>query len=61
VYKVDRPAGMPDNLTRVVVQGSTNLPHEWTKLRVDPSRPGVFSCQQVEFVTKKVTPCPAPP
>jgi hypothetical protein len=60
ILKVDRPAGMPDNLTRVVVQGSTNVPHEWTKLRVDPSRPGVFSCQEVQFVTKTVTPCPAP-
>lgn len=57
---IDKPAGMPANLTRVVVQGSTNVPHEWTKLTVDPSRPGVFSCQTVEFVTKKVTPCPAP-
>jgi hypothetical protein len=45
LFKIDRPAGMRDNLTRVVVQGSTNLPHEWTKLTVDPSRPGVFSCQ----------------
>jgi hypothetical protein len=60
VLTIDRPAGQPDNLTRIVVQGSTNVPHEWTKLKVDPSRPGVFSCQTVEFVTKKVTPCPAP-
>jgi hypothetical protein len=60
VFLVDRPAGMPDNLTRVVVQGSTNVPHEWTKLNVDPSRPGVFSCQEIEFVTKRVTSCPAP-
>ena len=58
LFKVDRPAGMPDNLTRVVVEGSTNVPHEWTKLTVDPSAPGVFSCQEVEFVTKATTPCP---
>jgi hypothetical protein len=44
-----------------VVQGSTNTPHEWTKLTIDPARPSVFSCQTIEFVAKKVTPCPAPP
>jgi hypothetical protein len=60
LFKVDRPAGMPANLTRIVVEGSTNLPHEWTKLTVDPSRPSVFSCQEIEFVSKTVTPCPAP-
>jgi hypothetical protein len=60
LLKVDHPAPMPANLTRMVVEGSTNVPHEWTKLTVDPSRPGVFSCQEVEFVTKNVTPCPAP-
>ena len=60
ILKVDTPAGQPANVTRIVVQGSTNVPHEWTKLKVDPSRPSVFSCQEVEFVTKKVTPCPAP-
>ncbi|WP_053227127.1 metallophosphoesterase family protein [Solirubrobacter soli] len=60
LFLVDRPVGMPANLTRIVVQGSTNLPHEWTKLKVDPSRPSVFSCHEVEFVTKKVTPCPGP-
>jgi hypothetical protein len=52
-----RPAGQP---TRIVVQGSTNLPHEWSRIKIDPSRPGVFSCQTIEFVTKTVTPCPAP-
>ena len=60
LFKVDRPVGMPDNLTRMVVQGSTNVPHEWTKLTVDPSDAGVFSCQEIEFVTKATTPCPAP-
>lgn len=58
LLKVDRPAGMPDNLTRIVVEGSTNVPHEWTKLTVDPSDPAVFSCQEIEFVTKTATPCP---
>jgi hypothetical protein len=60
ILKIDTPAGQPDNLTRIVVQGSTNAPHEWTKLKVDPSRPAVFSCQTIQFVTKQVTPCLAP-
>jgi hypothetical protein len=60
-FKVDRPAGQPANLTRIVVQGSTSVPHEWLRLHVDPSRPGVFSCENVVFVTGTVTPCPAIP
>jgi hypothetical protein len=31
------------NLTRITVQGSTNLPNEWLKLTVDPSTPNVFT------------------
>jgi hypothetical protein len=58
--KVDRPAGQPANLTRVVVQGSTNVPHEWLRLHVDASRAGVFSCENVEFLTGTVRPCPPP-
>ena len=60
LLKVDRPAGQPANLTRVVVQGSTNVPHEWLRLRIDPSRAGVFSCENVVFLTGAVTPCPVP-
>jgi hypothetical protein len=60
LLKVDTPEGQPANLTRVVVQGSTNVPRLWTKLTVDASRPGVFSCETVEFLTRAVTPCPAP-
>jgi hypothetical protein len=60
VFKVDRPAGQPANLTRIVVQGSTSVPHEWLRLRIDPSRAGVFSCENVVFVTGAVTACPAP-
>ncbi|MDX6705952.1 MAG: hypothetical protein QOI48_1798 [Solirubrobacteraceae bacterium] len=56
--KVDTPAGMPANLTRVVVQGSTSVPHEWLKLSVDPGSPRVFSCQNVVFVSGAVSPCP---
>jgi len=57
---VDTPAGMPANLTRVVVQGSTNIPHEWLRLTIDPGSPGVFSCENVTFVTGAVEPCPLP-
>jgi hypothetical protein len=59
-FKVDTPAGQPANLTRVVVQGSTSVPHEWLRLKVDPSSPKVFSCENVVFVTGAVAPCPAP-
>ncbi len=61
VLIVDRPAGMPANLTRVVVQGSTSVPHEWLRLTVDPAKPGVFSCENVVFGSGATTPCPAPP
>ena len=60
VFKLDRPAGMPANLTRVVVQGSTSEPHEWLRLTVDPVAAGVFSCERVTFGTGAVAPCPAP-
>ena len=61
-FKVDRPAGMPQNLTRVVVQGAADVgqPHEWLRLKVDPGAPGVFSCENVLFGTAAVAPCPAP-
>jgi len=59
-FKVDTPPGQPANLTRVVVQGSTELPHEWLRLRVDPAKPKVFSCENVVFGSGAVTPCPAP-
>jgi hypothetical protein len=60
LLKVDTPPGQPANLTRVVVQGSTNVPHEWLRLTVDPSSPSVFSCEDVVFVSGATTPCPAP-
>jgi hypothetical protein len=59
-FHVDRPADQPANLTRVVVEGSTTTPHEWLRLHVDPASPQVFSCENVEFVTRRATPCPAP-
>jgi len=58
--KVDTPPGQPSNLTRIVVQGSTSVPHEWLRLHVDPSKPKVFSCENVVFGSGTVTPCPAP-
>jgi hypothetical protein len=59
VFTVDRPAGMPANLTRVVVEGSTTVPHESLKLFVDRKDPGVFSCVVKPFGGAE-TPCPAP-
>ena len=59
-FTVDTPPGQPANLTRIVVQGSTEMPHEWLRLRVDPSKPKVFSCENVVFGSGAVTPCPAP-
>ncbi len=60
VFKVDTPPGQPANLTRVVVQGSTSVPHEWLRLKVDPRSDRVFTCENVIFGTGVVTPCPAP-
>ena len=60
LLKIDTPPGQPANLTRVVVEGSTNVPHEWLRLTVDPASPQVFSCQSVVFVSGAVSPCAAP-
>jgi hypothetical protein len=60
LFKVDTPADMPANLTRVVVEGSTNTPHEWLRLHMSAKTPQVFSCENVTFQTGLVTPCPAP-
>jgi hypothetical protein len=60
LFKVDHPAGQPSNLTRIVVEGSTSVPHEWLRLRIDPSRAGVFSCENIVFVTGTATACPGP-
>ena len=59
VLTVDRPAGMPPNLTRVIVQGSTSVPHEWLRLHVDCKSPQVFSCEIVP-VGGEARSCPAP-
>jgi hypothetical protein len=60
LFLVDRPAGMPANVTRFVVQGSTNVPRRWLRLHVDGSAAQPLSCENVEYRTGRVTPCPAP-
>lgn len=37
------------NLTRITVQGSTNTPHEWLRLTIDPRAQGIFSWQNVIY------------
>ena len=37
------------NLTRITVQGSTNTPNEWIKLRIDPSSADVFTWSNVPY------------
>ncbi len=63
LYESDRPLADPHavnstiygvvvpvpNLVRVTVQGSTNVPHEWLKLHVDPRTADVFSWENVGF------------
>jgi hypothetical protein len=62
-YQADRPLTDPasvnsiiygvkakvPNLQRVTVQGSTNTPHEWLKLTIDPNTDEVFSWRNVAF------------
>ena len=59
-FEVDTPAGMPANLSRVVVQGSTSVPREYLRLHVDPRSETVFSCENVVFESGSVVPCPGP-
>ncbi|HEX6391420.1 MAG TPA: hypothetical protein VFZ89_18290 [Solirubrobacteraceae bacterium] len=44
---VDHPIAKAPNLTRVVVQGSTNCPHTYLRLHVDPASTAVFSGENV--------------
>jgi hypothetical protein len=60
LFLVDRPAGMPANVTRFVVQGSTNEPRLWLRLHVDGTAAQPLSCENVQYRTGAVTPCPAP-
>jgi hypothetical protein len=60
LYLKDRPLADPDsptglihrtpavpNLTRIVVQGSTNVPAEWLRVTINPSSPQVFDFANV--------------
>lgn len=62
LFEADRPLADPasptgivhgtpavPNLTRITVQGSTNLPHEWLRLTIDPRNPDLFSWQNVVY------------
>lgn len=43
------------NLTRVVVQGSTNAPAEWLRLTIDVRKPQVFSWVNVPYCANPAT------
>ncbi|MDQ3722972.1 MAG: hypothetical protein M3376_07885, partial [Actinomycetota bacterium] len=62
-FLVDTPAGMPPNLTRIVVQGgsttsSPSVPRGYLRLRVDPASASVFSCENIAFGSGSASPCP---
>ncbi len=46
------------NLTRITVQGSTNAPAEWLRLRIDPHTPQVFSWENVVYCNNPTVVCP---
>jgi hypothetical protein len=46
VHKVPYPVR---NLTRITVQGSTNVPHEWLRLTIDPRAADVFTSENVVY------------
>ena len=48
VFTVDTPFAGAQNVTRIIVEGSTPA-NEWLKLTVDPSSPGVFSWERIDF------------
>lgn len=47
------------NLTRIVVQGSTNNPAEWLRLTIDPNTSDVFSAKNVVYCQDVAT-CKVP-
>ena len=70
LYLTDRPLANPasstgvthgtpavPNLTRIVVQGSTNAPAEWLRLSVDPRSAAVFSWRNVSYCATPLTGC----
>ena len=63
LFQVDQPLANPSsatgvihntqavpNLTRITVQGSTNLPAEWLRLTIDPHSCEVFSWENVVYL-----------
>jgi hypothetical protein len=44
------------NLTRITVQGSTNIPHEWLRLTIDPRWRDVFSWTNVIYCDQMTCP-----
>jgi len=70
LFLVDQPLADPNsttgqihhtqavpNLTRIVVQGSTNAPAEWLRLTIDPSKDQPFSWTNVAYCTDPKTSC----
>lgn len=70
VYLVDQPLADPTsttgqihhaqavpNLTRIVVQGSTNAPAEWLRLTIDPTKAQPFSWTNVPYCADPTTSC----
>jgi hypothetical protein len=62
LFEVDHPLADPNsaagkihntravpNLTRITVQGSTNVPAEWLKLTINGRRPYPFSWQNIVY------------
>ena len=46
------------NLTRIIVQGSTNAPAEWLRLTIDPTKPASpFSWTNVPYCTSPLKTC----
>ena len=46
------------NLTRIVVQGSTNSPAEWLRLTIRPESARPFSWTNVPYCADPTTGCP---
>jgi len=70
LFLVDQPLAVPNsatgvihgtpavpNLTRIVVQGSTNAPAEWLRLRIDPRDPKVFTWSNVPYCANPLAGC----
>src|SRR5262249_49107433 len=71
LFRVDQPLADPTsttgiihhtpavpNLTRIVVQGSTNPPAEWLRLTIDPRTTQVFSWSNVVYCADPNGTCP---